>query len=298
MKIPLKETFSKQALALERQLWQANPTDQKTLLALQSGNVSGVNVPGGTALEKAAKEKEEKETTYNLMLEVMEAASERFRQTFEDVKYRIAENREYFQKKLDDLDQDEVAFKKDTILLQQGLEVYPDANDPRRYFYQDESGGWHELQDETYLEQARDIHRQKGAVHTMQNKQNLDRYKDELHEDVKTLDQIEADSEELNRQVQAGKIHPEKATKKVKEFEERIAKVQAEHEEFPEPSLGEKAEFVEPEKILLRNEFRQSVDQKSAQLASDNDLLDNSYEPTVAVPEQQPAPTPFKKDLF
>jgi len=291
MKITLTETFSKQALALERQLWQANPTDQKTLLALHSGSVSGVNVPGGIQQEKAAKEKEEKETTYNLMLEMLEAAYERFSQTLEEVKNRIAENRRYFQKKIDDLDQDEAAFKKDTILLQQGLEVYPDANDPRHYFYQDETGGWKELQHETYLEQARDIHREKGAVHTMQNKQKLDRYKDGLHEDVKTLDQIETESEEIYQQVQGGKIHPDEATKKVKEFEERILRLEAKHKEFQGQDFGEKAELVESEKSFLKNEFRQSVDQKDVPSALGSDLPEDYGAPKAGL---TPTPPQFK----
>jgi len=288
MKITLKETFSKQALALERQLWQANPTDQKTLLALQSGNVSGVHVPGGTAQEKAAKEKEEKETTYNLMLEVMEASYERFRQTLEDVKYRIAENRQYFQKKMDDLEQDEAAFKKDTIILQQGLEVYPDANDPRRYFYQDESGGWHELQNETYLEQARDIHRQKGAVHTMQNKQKFDQYKDGVRAAPNFLNEKEARLNEIEQRVNNGDMATVEGREEIKTVDKEILEYQGLQNDLRNSAFGEKAELMEAEKSFLKNEFRQSADQKEVPTALDSDLLEDYGEPNASLAPTSP----------
>jgi len=279
MKIPLKETFSKQALELERQLWQANPTDQKTLLALQSGNVSGVNVPGGIQQEKAAKEKEERETTDILIQQAMEAAYERFSQTFEEVKIRIAENRQYFQKKLDDLDQDEVAFKKDTILLQQGLEVYPDANDPRRYFYQDESGGWHELQDETYLEQARDIHREKGAVHTMQNKQEFDRYTSSVWGASEFLNKKEDRLHEIEQRVNNGDMAADEGREKIKTVDKEISEYRDFQNDLHDSAFGEKVKLVDEEKSLLQNQFRHSANQKDAPTDDDSDFIED-YEPS------------------
>ena len=288
MKITLTETFSKQALALERQLWQANPTDQKTLLALHSGSVSGVNVPGGIQQEKAAKEKEEKETTYNLMLEMLEAAYERFSQTMEEVKNRIAETRQYFQKKLDDLDQDEAAFKKDTILLQQGLEVYPDANDPRHYFYQDETGGWKELQHETYLEQVRDIHRQKGAVHTMQNKQKFDQYKDGVRAAPNFLNEKEARLNEIEQRVNNGDMATVEGREEIKTVDKEILEYQGLQNDLRNSAFGEKAELMEAEKSFLKNEFRQSADQKEVPTALDSDLLEDYGEPNASLAPTSP----------
>ena len=281
MRKTIKDTFSLRALPPEARVWQANPTDQKTLLALQSGNVSGVHVPGGSPQEKAAKEKEESEDNFNLLQQVAEATYERFNQALEEVKGRIAETRQYFQNRLDDLDQDEEDFKKDVILLPQGLEVYPDAHDPRHYFYQDETGGWRELQNEKYLEQTRDIHREKGAVHTMQNKQEFDRYRDRLYEDVKTLDQIEAESKEIDQKVKQGEIHPDEAIQKLKKFEERIEKLETKHKEMRGKEFGEKAELMKSEKSFLKDEFMQSADQKGAPVNNDSDLLEEFGAPKL-----------------
>lgn len=284
MRITLREIFSTQAMPPERQLWQSNPTDQKTLLALQSGSVSGVNVPGGSQQEKAAKEKEEKETTYNLMLQMMEAAYERFRQTFEEVKNRIAETRQYFQNKMDDLEQDDVAFKKDVILLQQGLEVYPDANDPSRYFFQDETGDWRELKNETYLEQARDIHRQKGAVHTMQNKQALDQYRESIWGAPNFLNEKEARINEIEQRVNNGDMAADEGREEIKTVDKEILEYQGLQNDLRNSAFGEKVELMETEKSFLKNEFSQSVDQKDAPSALGSDLPEDYGAPKVSAP--------------
>lgn len=291
MRINLKETFLIKASPPEEGIWQGNPTNQQTLLALHSGNVAGVNLADGNRDGNTRGEKAEKERREDLYREMALIIHQQFLETMDHVREKIADARGYFQGKLNNLERDEAAFQADMILLPQGLEVYPDANDSNRYYYQDESGNWNELHDETFLKEAHDIHQEKGAVRTMQSKQAWDQYKDGVEKGNEAVNNAQIKTDEIEDKVKSGKMSPDEGRKQAEEIGENIKQLKSDIDNDFDVAFEGKVEFIGDQKELLKNDFQTTNKDIENRSGLENDFLDDNYDLTESGPSI-PTPSP------
>ncbi len=272
-------------------IWQANPVGQKTLLALHSGNVAGVNLADHGPDGKLRKEEEEKDRKAELLQEMTAMIHQQFLETIYEVRETIDDARQFFQEKLNDLERDETEFYKDVIALSNGQTVYPDANDPSRYYVQDENGQWQELINENQLEEARKNHEEMGSARTKQAKDAWDNYEAEVKNAPQAIDDAENSLEGLQDQVDKGIISAQEGQNQAKQIGQDIEKLEKGFNvDFNNATFGGKAEFVGSVIKTSESEYKQSNEQGKVYLDADDDLLNDSYDSSISNSTSFPSP--------